>query len=134
MAHAKFDKFKARREHETWTRKEMAKRTGILLAVHELNEKLTNESKYMKTKNVLWQLSQLKHKYPANNDKSLPENKNKTDAEIISLYVTELKPIISSAISVAKSCQSALYSTIGGNGKFSIKVRSFYFGSVWDLY
>ena len=53
MSHAKFENFTNQRALETWAKKEREKRLDILLAIHDLDDKLAEETKYMKMKNIL---------------------------------------------------------------------------------
>ena len=57
MSRAKFENFTNQRALETWARKEREKRIDILLAIHDLDDILAEETKYMKMKNILWQLN-----------------------------------------------------------------------------
>ena len=105
MTHSRFTNFKTERALETWARKEREARLEILSAVHDLVDRLARESAYFKNKNILWQMRQLKLKYPVVNAIVFPVSK--ANGEVTSLYVTELKPILNKVNSLLEKCQSA---------------------------
>ena len=114
MTHSRFTNFKTQRELEAWARKEREARLEILFAVHDLDDRLARESAYFKNKNILWQMSQLKLKYPVVNAIVFPVSR--ANAEFMSLYVTELKPILNKVNSLLEKCQSAFDSTFSSQG------------------
>ena len=87
-----------------------------LIAIHDLDDKLAEETKYMQMKNILWQLSQLK--YTAVNNLELPISK--THAEVLKMYAAQLKPLLTSVNCRLETCQTDYDNTIGGNGKVSL--------------
>ena len=60
-------------------------------------------------------MSQLKLKYPVVNAIVFPVSR--ANAEFMSLYVTELKPILNKVNSLLEKCQSAFDSTFSSKGK-----------------
>ena len=115
MTHSRFTNFKTQRALETWARKEREARLEILFAVHDLADRLARESAYYKNNNILWQMSQLKLKYPVVHSIVFPVSR--AHAEFMSLNVTELKPILNKVNSVLEKCQSAFGSTFSSKGK-----------------
>ena len=115
MTHSRFTNFKTQRALETWARKEREARLEILFATHDLDDRLARESAYFKNKNILWQMSQLKLKYPVVNAIVFPVSR--ANAEFMSLYVTELKPILNKVNSLLETCQSAFDSIFSSKGK-----------------
>ena len=115
MTHSRSTNFKTQRELETWARKEREARLEILFAVHDLDDRFARESAYFKNKHILWQMSQVKLKYPVVNAIVFPVSR--ANAEFMSLYGTELKPILNKVSSRLEKCQSAFDTTFSSKGK-----------------
>ena len=127
MAFAKFENFTNQRALEKWARKEREQRIDIVLAVHYLDDKLAEETKYMQMKNISLQLSQLKLNYTAVNNLELPISK--THAEVLKMYAVQLKPLLTPVNFLLERCHTAYDNTIGRNGKVSLtnkEVNHFY--------
>ena len=90
----------------------------ILLAIDYLDDKLAEETKHMKMKNILWQLSQLKFKYAAVNNLKLLISK--PNAEIFKMYAAQLKPLLTYVNCLLERCQTAYDNTTGRNGNVSL--------------
>ena len=73
-------------------KEEREKRLDIPRAIHDLYDKLAKETKFMKMKNILWQVSQLKLKYTAVNNLELPICTR--SAEVLKMYAAQVNPYL----------------------------------------
>ena len=125
-------KFKTLRELSDWARKERKKRIELLFAVHPVDEKLGEESKFIQSKSLKWQLHQLKKRYPvsAKADMFL---KNETilshvNAESLTDYLKQYQGIMMKLDAFQAACNSSIVKSSSENiaKEYHSEMLSFY--------
>ena len=136
MCHAKFTRSNTQRELENWARKEKEKRIRTLLHLHQNDEELAKESSYYKQRNLLWKIGELKHMFSISTllkSVNSDEKRNKMEAEIIRVFIDEVKQILSEGENTLMECNLNIDRIIPSGGNVPLhesELYTFYSGAL----